>query len=252
MPDAHLVPVDEMSSEELVKRMLLAEAPDPPPLSLAKRRKRQERMLAVAHYVPSERNRRIFEEVVVKHRSQVNVAFSERLSRQRVAKIVQRMRDWIAYWGGDESAYAPDQKQRLANHVAALELTQYQRQLETEIAQWERTTERKKLIFKENGGQAGSEIIFQSHARPTHLYRLLFATILTRAKLSGAGLDNAVGAGGAGGASQAMFVKTEINLSQGAASTPPKGALHSDKASESTYGGAPGGAIDGTIGSQRV
>ena len=78
------------------------------------------------------------------------------------------------------------------------------------------------------------------------------ATILTRAKLSGAGLDNALGAGGAGGANQAMFVKTEINVSQAAAATPPNGALHSDKASESTYGGAPHGAIDGTIGGQRA
>jgi hypothetical protein len=239
MREAHLVPESDMSSEELVKRYRLSQAPDPPPLTPAKRQKRRERLLArMAHYVPSEKNRRIFEEVVVKHKSQSDVAFRERLSRQRIAKIVQRMRDWIAFWGGDDAAYAPDQRQRLANHVAAQELTEFQRQLEKAISEWVPTTERKKYRFNQNGHDAGSELIYQSHVRPTNLYRLLLATILARAKLAGAGLDDALGAVAAGGPNQAMVVRTEINVSPAAASSPPKEALHSDILSGSTCGEA--------------
>lgn len=250
MRDAHLIPESEMSSDELVRRATLAAATDPPPLPLAKRLRRRQRLLArMAHYVPSERNRRIFEQVVIHHKPQADVAFRERLSRQRVGQIVERMRDWFAFWGGDDAAYAPDQKQRLAAHVAIRELAEFQRQIQQAIEAADRPTEGDKFRFDHNGDKVWHERSYQAYPRPTNLYKMLLTAILARAKLAGAG--GAPFDLGAGGASRSMVVNTEINVNPSATPSPPKGALHSDILSEMTSVDGPRDPIDGTMASQR-
>ncbi|HUE70386.1 MAG TPA: hypothetical protein VMP01_05800 [Pirellulaceae bacterium] len=251
MREAHLIPESEMSSDELVKRATLAAAADPPPLPLAKRLRRRQRLVArMAHYVPSERNRRIFEQVVIHHKPQADVAFRERLSRQRIGQIVERMRDWFAFWGGDDAAYAPDQKQRLATHVAIGELTEFQRQIQKAIVDADCSIQGDKFCYDHNGDKVRHERSYQKYPRPTSLYKMLLTAILARAKLAGAGGDAGYDLG-AGASSQSMVVKTEINVNQSATQSPPKGALHSDIRSEMTSVDGPRDPIDGTTASQR-
>src|SRR5687767_1013459 len=164
MREPHLVPESEMSSEELVKRAQLAYGPEPPPLPPAARHKRRQRLLArMALYVPSERNRRIFEQVVIRHKTQEEVAFSESLSRQRVARIVARMRDWIACCGGDEALYGPEQRGRLATHIALRELDHYQRQIEKAIETAGHTVESNRFRFDQNGEKVWHEKSYQAY-----------------------------------------------------------------------------------------
>jgi hypothetical protein len=182
--------------------------------------------------VPSDRNRQIFEDVVIRRKPQEEVARSAHISRQRVARIVQQVRDWIALCEGDDAAYGPEQRYRLATHVATSELAEFQRLIGQALEMADRTIEGKKFRRNRQGGQVLSEINYQSYPRPAGLYKMLLTAILARASFAGAGRDAQAGLTAASG-SQSKVARTGINVNQGA-SSPPKGALRSDNLSEAT------------------
>ena len=184
------------------------------------------------HYAPSERNLKIFENVVIRHMTHQEVACLENISRRRVARIVERMRQWFAICGGDDAAFAPEQRYRLASHVARRELAEFQRRVELALFTADQLIESKKVRYNDQGEPVCHERSYQGYPRPTGLYKLLLTAILAKARLAGAGRDNDADPL-SGGRSQAMVISTEVNGIP-TAQSPPNGALPSDVLSDST------------------
>lgn len=59
------------------------------------------------HYTPSPRHLEIFEDVMIRHKHQLEVAAVYGISQQRVSKIVRQVLDWVAGWGGRPGPVCP-------------------------------------------------------------------------------------------------------------------------------------------------
>ena len=201
------------STSELVQQG--RETLSPPGVRGPSGAKRDRRLARLRTYVPSEQNRKIFQYVVIDHMTHYEVASVLGISRQRVAKIVERMRDWIALCGGDDAAYEPQQRYRLATHVAYGELAAFERHIQKALEVADRLVETKTYRPSGQGGQECVEHKYQGYPRPASLYKMLLTAILARARLAGAGRD----------------AEGLLRVAQ----SPSKEALPSDVLSGSTY-----------------
>lgn len=222
------------------------QAQDPPQgLTPIHRRRRQAASLRklrqrLPHYTPSPRHMEIFEDVMIRHKHQLEVAAVYGISQQRVSKMVRQVLDWVAGWGGDQARYALEERCRLATFVANKELVQLMRdvrfaiQLSSNEYHWSHTR------HDANGNRVFVDHQMRQYPRPAALYKILFQAILAHARLTGAGMDlqtdrDESGRGQPAVQQQAMVLRAEINVNQ-SASTPPDGELCADNLSGTTCG----------------